>query len=62
MRPNTVRGCGEFYEQEKAEDFVIATGQTNTVKEFCKFFFKHLGVVFRVERQGSKRKEELSRS
>lgn len=29
-------------QQEKAEDYVIATGKANTVKDFCRLAFKHV--------------------
>ncbi len=31
-------------QQEKAEDFVIATGTAHTVKEFCQLAFEHVGL------------------
>jgi len=31
-------------QQDKAEDFVIATGVTNTVREFCRLAFAELGI------------------
>jgi GDPmannose 4,6-dehydratase len=30
-------------QQEKPDDYVIATGETHTVKEFCELAFQHLG-------------------
>jgi GDPmannose 4,6-dehydratase len=31
-------------QHKNAEDFVLATGQSNTVKEFVELSFKHLGI------------------
>ncbi|HPM02032.1 MAG TPA: GDP-mannose 4,6-dehydratase [Candidatus Cloacimonadota bacterium] len=38
-------------QQEQADDFVIATGETHTVKEFCELTFKELDID--IEWQGS---------
>ncbi len=34
-------------QQEKADDFVIATGVTHSVREFCDIAFSHLGLNYR---------------
>ena len=39
-------------QQEKPEDFVIATGEYHTVREFCTFAFKHVGIELRWEGEG----------
>ncbi|RYD82188.1 MAG: GDP-mannose 4,6-dehydratase [Sphingobacteriales bacterium] len=39
-------------QQEKAEDFVIATGQTTTVRDFVKMSFAELGIGLRFEGEG----------
>lgn len=31
-------------QQEKADDYVVATGETHTVREFCELAFKHVGI------------------
>ena len=33
-------------QHNKADDFVIATGETHTVKEFAELAFKHVGLNF----------------
>jgi len=33
-------------QHEKADDFVIATGETHTVKEFAKLAFEHVGLNY----------------
>ena len=39
-------------QQEQPEDFVIATGEMHTVREFCKLAFKEAGIDIRWEGQG----------
>jgi GDPmannose 4,6-dehydratase len=39
-------------QQEKPEDFVIATGEYHTVREFCTLAFKHVGITLRWEGEG----------
>jgi GDPmannose 4,6-dehydratase len=37
---------------EQAEDWVIATGQTTTVRDFVKFAFEYAGINLRFENEG----------
>ncbi|WP_027628619.1 GDP-mannose 4,6-dehydratase [Ruminiclostridium cellobioparum] len=39
-------------QQPIPEDFVIATGETHTVREFCELAFKHVGINLRWEGHG----------
>ena len=39
-------------QQEKPDDFVIATGEYHTVRDFCSLAFKTLGVNLRWEGEG----------
>ena len=39
-------------QQEKPDDFVIATGEYHTVRDFCTLAFKTLGVTLRWEGEG----------
>ncbi len=39
-------------QQPLPEDFVIATGETHTVREFCELAFKHVGINLKWEGQG----------
>lgn len=39
-------------QQEKAEDFVIATGETTTVRDFVRLSFAEMGIVLRFEGEG----------
>ncbi len=43
-------------QQEKPEDFVIATGEYHTVREFCTLAFKHAGITLRWEGSGENEK------
>jgi len=33
-------------QQEKAEDFVIGTGESHSVREFCELAFNHVGLNY----------------
>lgn len=47
-----VRGMWLMLQQEEPEDFVLATGETTTVREFCKIAFNRLGIELRWEGEG----------
>ena len=51
-----VRGMWMMLQQDHPEDFVLATGQTTTVRAFCEKAFHHLGVKLRWEGEGVKEK------
>ncbi len=42
--PEYCEGMWRILQHKNAEDFVLATGQTNTVKQFVELTFKHLGI------------------
>ena len=42
MRRNTSRRCGKCYSRDGSDDFVIATGETHTVREFVETAFAHV--------------------
>ena len=42
-----VRAMWMMLQQEKPDDFVIATGETHTVREFCEVAFAHAGLDWR---------------
>lgn len=46
-----VEGMYLMMQQQKADDYVLATGVTNTVKRFCELAFAHAGIT--LEWQGS---------
>lgn len=39
-------------QQEKPDDFVIATGEMHTVREFCELTFKEIGITLKWEGEG----------
>jgi GDPmannose 4,6-dehydratase len=39
-----VQGMWQMLQQEKADDFVLATGKTHTVREFATLAFSHIGI------------------
>ena len=39
-----VDGMWRMLQYENAEDFVLATGKTNTIREFCNLSFQELGI------------------
>lgn len=39
-----VKGMWRMLQQDKPEDFVLATGETHTVREFVELSFKHVGI------------------
>ena len=42
--PEYCEGMWQILQHEKAEDFVLATGQTNSVREFVEAVFNHIGI------------------
>ena len=42
-----VRAMWLMLQQERAEDYVLATGKAYSVREFCDFAFSHLGMDYR---------------
>ena len=53
--PENCEGMWKMLQLETPEDFVLATGETHTVREFCELAFKHLG--FELEWSDSGQKE-----
>lgn len=51
-----VKGMWLMLQQEKPGDYVLATGQTHTVREFVEESFKHLGITIRWEGRGADEK------
>lgn len=41
-----VKAMWLMLQQEQADDYVIATGETHSVREFCEIAFKHLGLNY----------------
>ncbi len=42
-----VRAMWLMLQQDRAEDFVVSTGETHSVREFCECAFAHLGMDYR---------------
>lgn len=51
-----VEGMWLMLQQDKPEDFVLATGRTSTVKEFAELSFKAVGIDLKWEGQGKEEK------
>lgn len=45
--PDYVRAIYKIMQQDKPDDFVIATGETHTVREFLEVAFKHAGLDYK---------------
>ena len=41
-----VEGMWLMLQQEQPEDYVLATGETHTVREFCRLAFSHVGLDY----------------
>lgn len=54
-------GMWRILQFKRAEDFVLATGQTNTVREFVDHTFKHLGVELEWKGKGVNEKGVISK-
>ncbi|MBE7705935.1 MAG: GDP-mannose 4,6-dehydratase [Cyanobacteria bacterium SIG30] len=47
-----VEGMWRILQQEKPEDFVLATGVTTTIRDFCKMAFKEVGIELEFKGEG----------
>lgn len=47
-----VKGMWQMLQQDKAGDYVLATGETHTVREFVEEAFQNLGITIRWEGEG----------
>jgi GDPmannose 4,6-dehydratase len=45
--PDYVRAMWQMLQQEKPDDYVVATGQTHSVREFCELAFGHVELDYR---------------
>ena len=52
--PEYTEGMWRILQQEIPEDYVLATGETRTVREFVQYAFEHIGVPLRFEGEGEK--------
>ncbi|MBZ0200320.1 MAG: GDP-mannose 4,6-dehydratase [Ignavibacteriaceae bacterium] len=58
--PEYCEGMWRILQQDKAEDFVLATGETHTVKEFVELTFKDLGIELEWKGKGVEEKGVIS--
>jgi GDPmannose 4,6-dehydratase len=54
--PEYCEGMYRILQAEKADDFVLATGETNTVRDFCKMTFNELGIEIEFIGEGADEK------
>ncbi len=47
-----VEGMWRILQQEKPEDYVLATGETHSIREFCELAFKEIGIELKWEGAG----------
>jgi GDPmannose 4,6-dehydratase len=45
--PDYVRAMWQMLQHDRADDYVVATGQTHSVREFCQVAFDHVGLDWR---------------
>ncbi|MCA9334181.1 GDP-mannose 4,6-dehydratase [Candidatus Saccharibacteria bacterium] len=49
-----VEGMWLMLQQDKPEDFVLATGETHSIREFCELAFKEIGIEIKWNGEGAK--------
>ena len=54
--PEYCEGMWRMLQHKKADDYVLATGETHTVKEYCEKAFQELGIT--IEWTGNEEKEK----
>lgn len=54
--PDYVEGMWLILQHNKPDDFILATGETHTVREFCTLAFEELGIKIHWKGQGSDEK------
>lgn len=47
-----VEGMWRMLQQDKPDDYVLATGETHTIREFCELAFREIGVELKWQGQG----------
>ncbi len=52
--PEYCEGMWRILQHDNAEDFVLATGETHTIREFCELTFKELGIEIGWKGSGEK--------
>ena len=56
MQAIMLRLCGSCFSKKKPDDYVIATGETHSVREFVNLAFNHAGIE--IEWRGSRSDEK----
>ncbi len=51
-----VEGMWRMLQQDKPEDYVLATGETHSIREFCELAFKEIGVTIEWQGKGTDEK------
>jgi GDPmannose 4,6-dehydratase len=54
--PEFVDGMWRILQQDKPDDYVLATGEIHSVEEFCRYAFTHAGMQLTFRGEGVKRK------
>jgi len=54
--PDYIEAMWLILQQEKPDDYVIATGETHSVREFCEESFKNLGITLKWQGEGENEK------
>ena len=57
--PEYCEGMWKILQHTTADDFVLATGETKTVREFAEFTFKNLGIGIKWEGKGKSEKGKI---
>ncbi|MCK9210532.1 MAG: GDP-mannose 4,6-dehydratase [Ignavibacteriaceae bacterium] len=59
--PEYCEGMWRILNHNKAEDFVLATGETHTIKEFVEYTFRELGIELNWQGEGENEKGIISK-
>ncbi len=54
--PEYCKGMWRMLQQESADDYVLATGETHTIREFCELTFAELGIELEWQGEGENEK------
>lgn len=54
--PEYVEGMWRMLQQDRPDDYILATGEMHSVEEFCQLAFAHAGIPITFEGDGVKRK------
>jgi len=57
-----VEGMWRMLQQDQPKDYVLATGETHSIREFCELAFKEIGITLKWEGRGAEEKGLDSKS